>query len=105
MGYPVVKLPYITASDRRSIDLYPCKVNPRYTEEVDPKKSNKSECRVYANQAVPAIPHIRKRCYSPMYKVTGTPSHGTSRITLALPGGNRETHLKSSSDKIPALAH
>jgi hypothetical protein len=26
-------------------------------------------------------------------------------ITLALPGVNRETHLKSSSDKIPALVH
>jgi hypothetical protein len=101
----VVKPTQITASDRRSIDLYPCKVNPRYTEEVDPKKSNKSECGVYPDQAVPVIPQIRKRCYSPKYRVTGTPSHGTSWITLALPGGNRETHLKSSSDKIPALVH
>jgi hypothetical protein len=99
----VVKPTQITASDRRSIDLYPCKVNPRYTEEVDPKKSDKSECGVYPNQAVLVIPQIRKRCYSPKYKVTRTPSHGTSRITLALPGANRETHLKTRSDKIPAL--
>jgi hypothetical protein len=101
----VVKPTQITASDRRSIDLYPCKVNPRYTEEVDPKNSNKSKCGVYPDQAVPVIPQIRKRCYSPKYKVTGTPSHGPSMITLALPGANRETHLKSSSDKIPALVH
>jgi hypothetical protein len=87
------------------LDLYPCKVNPRYTEEVDPKSSNKSECGVYPDQAVPVIPQIRKRCYSPKYKVTGTPSQLTSRITLALPGANRETHLKSSSDKIPVLVH
>jgi hypothetical protein len=80
-------------------------VNPRYTEEVDPKNSNKSKCGVYPDQAVPVIPQIRKKCYSPKYKVTGTPSHGTSRITLALLGANRETHPKSSSDKIPALAH
>jgi hypothetical protein len=60
---------------------------------------------VYPDQAVPVIPQIRKRCYSPKYKVTGTPSHGPYRITLALPGANRETHLKSSSDKIPALVH
>jgi hypothetical protein len=93
------------ASDRRSIDLYPYKVNPRYTKEVDPKNSNKSKCRVYPDQAVPVIPQIRKRCYSPKYKVTEMPSHGPSRITLALLGANRETHLKSSSDKIPALVH
>jgi hypothetical protein len=79
----VVKPTQITASERRSIDLYPCKVNPRYTEEVDPKNSNKSKCRVYPDQAVSVIPHIRKRCYSPKYKVIGMPSHGTSRITLA----------------------
>jgi hypothetical protein len=58
----VVKQTQITASDRRSIDLYPCKVNPRYTEEVDPKNSNKSKCGVYPDQAVPVIPQIRKRC-------------------------------------------
>jgi hypothetical protein len=74
-------------------------------KKVDPKKTNKSECGVYPDQAVPVIPQVRKRCYSPKYKVTGTPSHGSSRITLALPGANRETHLKSSSDKIPALVH
>jgi hypothetical protein len=101
----VVKPTQITASDRRSIDLYPCKVNPRYTEEVDPKNSNKSKCRVYPDQAVPVIPQIRKRCYSPKYEVTGTSSHNPYRITLALPGANRETHLKSSSDKILALVH
>jgi hypothetical protein len=101
----VVKPTLITASDRRSIDLYPCKVKPRYTEEVDPKNSNKSKCGVYLDQEVPVIPQIRKRCYSPKYKVTGMPSHGPSRITLGLPGANRETHLKSSSDKIPALVH
>jgi hypothetical protein len=95
----VVKPTQITASDRRSIDLYPCKVNPRYTEESRPSAVSTP------NQAVPVIPQIRKRCYSPKYKVTGTPSHGTSRITLALPGASRETHLKSSSDKIPALVH
>jgi hypothetical protein len=55
------------------------------------------------DQAVPVIPWIRDRRYSPKYKVTGTPSHNTSRITLALPGSNREKHLKSSSDKVPAL--
>jgi hypothetical protein len=32
----VVKPTQITASDRRSIDLYPYKVNPRYTEEGRP---------------------------------------------------------------------
>jgi hypothetical protein len=32
----VVKPTQITASDRRSIDLYPCKVNPKYTEEGRP---------------------------------------------------------------------
>jgi hypothetical protein len=101
----VVKSTQITASGRRSTDLYPCKVNPRYTEEVDPKNSNKSKCGLYPDQAVPIIPRIRKRYYSPKYKVTGTPSHDTSRITLALPGANRETHLKSRSDKIPALVH
>jgi hypothetical protein len=101
----VVKSTQITASDRRSIDLYPCKVNPRYTKESRPKKSNKSECGVYPDQAVRVIPQIRDRCYSPKYKVTGTPSHGTSRITLALPRANREKHLKSSNDKVPALVH
>jgi hypothetical protein len=72
---------------------------------MDPKKSNKSECGVYPDLAVPIIPQIRKRCYSPKYKVTGMPSHGTSRITFALSGANQEMHLKSSSDKIPALVH
>jgi hypothetical protein len=101
----VVKPTQITVSDRRSIDLYPCKVNPRYKEESRPQETNKSECGVYPDQAVPVIPQIRKRCYSPKYKVTRTSSHGPSRIPLALPGANRETHLKSSSDKIPALVH
>jgi hypothetical protein len=32
----VVKPTQITVSDRRSINLYPCKVNPRYTEEGRP---------------------------------------------------------------------
>jgi hypothetical protein len=101
----VVKPTQITASDRRSVDLYPCKVNPRYTEEVDPKNSNKSKCGVYPDEAVPVIPKIRKRCYSPKYMVTGTSSYGTFRITLSLSGANREMHLKSSSDKISALVH
>jgi hypothetical protein len=74
-------------------------------KKVDPKESNKSECRVYPNQVVPVIPQIRDRRYSPKYKVTGTPSHDTSRLTFALPGANREKHLKSSSYKVPALVH
>jgi hypothetical protein len=36
MGLLVVKTTQITASDRRSIGLYTCKVNPRYTEESRP---------------------------------------------------------------------
>jgi hypothetical protein len=87
------------------IDLYPCKVNPDTRKKVDPKKSNKSECGVYPNQAVPVIPQIRDMRYSPKYKVTGTPSHGTSRLTLALPESNREKHPKSSSDKVPTPVH
>jgi hypothetical protein len=79
--------------------------NPNIHKKVDPKKSNKSECRVYPNQAVPIISQIRDSRYNPKYKVTRTPSHGTFRITLALPGSNREKHLKSSSDKVPALVH
>jgi HSP20 family molecular chaperone IbpA len=57
------------------------------------------------DQVVHVIPQIRDRRYSPKYKVTETPSHGTYRLTLALPGANREKHLKSSSDKVPALVH
>jgi hypothetical protein len=53
----------------------------------------------------PVISRIRDRRYNPYYKVTGTPSHSTSRITLALPGSNQEKHLKSSSDKVSALVH
>ena len=102
----MVKPTQITASDRRSIDLYPCKVNPRYTEQGRPQKNpKKNKCRVYPDQVVPVTPQISDRCHSPKYKVTGTPSHGTSRITLALPGANREKHLKSSNDKVPALVH
>jgi hypothetical protein len=74
-------------------------------KKIDPEKSNKSECGVYLDQAVPVIPLIRDRRYSPKYKVTGTPSHGTSKLTLALPGANWEKHLKSSSDKVPTLVH
>jgi hypothetical protein len=59
----------ITASDRQSIDLYPCKVNPRYTEEVDPKNSNKSKCGVYPDQAVPNIPQFGIRHYKLWYTV------------------------------------
>ena len=102
----MVKPTQITASDRRSIDLYPCKVNPRYTEEGRPQKNpKKNKCGVYPDQAVPVTPQIRDRHHSPKYKVTGTLSHGTSRLTLALPESNRETDLKISSDKVPALVH
>jgi hypothetical protein len=65
----VVKLTQITASGRRSIDLYPCKVNPRYTKEVDPKTSNKSKCGVYPDQAVPKIPQFGIRRYKLWYTV------------------------------------
>jgi hypothetical protein len=65
----MVKPTQITASDRRSIDLYPCKVNPRYTEEVDPKNSNKSKCGVYPDQAVPNIPQFGIKHYKLWYTV------------------------------------
>jgi hypothetical protein len=65
----VVKPTQITTSDRRSIDLYPYKVNPRYTEEIDPKNSNKSKCGVYPVQAVPNILQFGIRRYKLWYTV------------------------------------
>jgi hypothetical protein len=44
-------------------------VNPTYTEEVDPKNSNKSKCRVYPDQAVPNIPQFGIRRYKLWYTV------------------------------------
>jgi hypothetical protein len=38
---------------------YNCKITQDTRKKIDPKKSNKSECRVYPNQAVPVIPQIR----------------------------------------------
>jgi hypothetical protein len=57
----VVKPTQITASDRWSIGLYPCKVNPRYTEEGRPPKNpRKSNARSTPTRRFPSFPTLGK---------------------------------------------